>query len=254
VGNGVHIPRALIAVALALLATGCIDFVEPTELNIGGPAVFQASMRLDDNGAVRVDASLDPGIDADGLRRNVTRDSVVALARPIPPDEIDAQGARTYLGEWVTSPGVVAGPLTLEAPIVAGVDPPPSIRWGGLVRLDPVLINLPGGDDLALRTMVVGRDQPDPLNASWNLLLRRGDAFLRIGANGPPPPVIEVPAAWLPAPSGVIEAELTYVRSHSVGQSGTSYVGTFAASVTLRWTIVRILGEPGTAPGNGAER
>ena len=69
-----------------VLATGCIDFVAPDEPQIGGPAIFQATLRVADDGAVRIVGELEPGIDEDGFRRTVASEPVEgerALPEPV---------------------------------------------------------------------------------------------------------------------------------------------------------------------------
>jgi hypothetical protein len=250
VGDRVHLPRALIG-AVALLAAGCIDFVAPDLPQVGGPAVFEGALRVRDDGPVRIDGELAPGIDEDGIRRRVPREAMIALDDSILPTNIQTDGTRRYLETRVADASVAAGPLSLEAPVVAGVDSPPAIRWIGIVRVDPDTLVLASGSDLVLRTFSAGTDVPAPLISSWTLQLRGGEDNFRIGANGAPPALIQVPARWLPRTSdGLITAELGFLRRHSVGVEATSYVGIFLVDVTLHWTIRLAVA---TSAGEGRE-
>jgi hypothetical protein len=254
-GAGIDLPRTLTAAGLALLTAACIDFVAPDLPEIGAPAVFQGNVRVREDGTVRVDAQLVPGIDEDGFRRRLATDEVIALGRRIPPRATMPNGTRGYVEEWMTTPDSVAGALALEAPVVEGVDAPPSIRWSGLVRVGPDTVALADGRDLVLRLAVTGPDAPMALNRSWNLQLISTEGRFGISADGVPPDSISVPADWLPdAPTGTFAAEFRYTRTTTVRPDGSSYLGLFLADVQLGWTI-RIVpadGEVGSFRGHGA--
>lgn len=233
-----------------MLLSACIDFVAPDVPQIGAPAVFEGAVRVIEGGEVRIDGELTPGLDEDGIRRSVVREAMIALDDSILPRDVEPDGTLIYLERRPATPGVTAGPFHLEAPVVLGVDPPPSIRWSGIVKLDPDTLALEPDSDLELRTLTAGTDMPAPLSSSWTLILGSGDDLFRIGANGAPPALIQVPDRWLPGSDSTISADLIYLRRHSVGPETTSYIGVFVVQVTLRWTIVRVP-EPGDGDGAG---
>ena len=243
-GAGIHLPRALNALVAPLLATACVDFVAPDLPEIGAPAVFQGALRVRADGSVQVDGQLAPGLDEDGFRRRVAREAVVALGRMVAPGSTAPNGTRSYFDEWSTTIDSVAGTLTLEAPAVEGVGPPPAIRWSGLAKLDSDTVPVAAGEDLVLRVRLSGADEPPPLNDSWLLQLTGEEGQFRIGADGAPPDSIVVPARWLPAPDdGVVLAELGYTRTTSVRPAMSDYVGLFLLGAGVSWTV-RVTGGP----------
>ncbi|MGH7505043.1 MAG: hypothetical protein ACRELX_05315 [Longimicrobiales bacterium] len=253
-GARIHVPRALIAAALTA-AGGCIDFVEPDLPQRGAPAVVQAFLRAAGDGTLVVEATLAPGLDEDGFRRSVLRETLLVADSAIAPSEVARNGTRSYAAKWTANDVVPEGVVRFEAPLIADVASPPSLSWPGIRRLDGDTVVLKPGEALGLRIATGGIEDPVPELRQWMLQLSGEDGAFRIGADGFPPDTIVVPARWLPAPdSGRITARLSYTRSGTVRPVPGDYVGLLLLDLRLNWTI-RIANVPhasaaGRATGN----
>lgn len=238
-GAGSPILRALTAAALAAVVASCIDFVAPDLPELGAPAVFDAALRVQENGSVQIDARLSPGLTDDGLRRQVTRPAVRVLDRDVEPRSGGLDGRRSYFEEWRTTRDSVAGTLSIEAPAVAGVGSPPALRWPGIRKLDGDTVFLTSEQDLVLHVHTAADDAPAPLNRSWLLQLDGFESSFVIGARGVPPETLAIERRWLPAPlGGSISAVLSYSRSVSVRPENANYIGVLLVDSRVAWTVV----------------
>lgn len=230
---------------LALAA--CIDFVEPDLPSLGAPAVIQATIRLTDQGEAELDALLAPGLDEAGLRRAVTRDTILVLGRPVVPDSIAHNGSRHYRAVWPSPATAVAEPVTFRAPSLGSLTArPPEVVWAGARRVGPDTLRVAAGQDLFLEVGPgAGSQLPQPDRQQWFLRLEGDSSAFNISADGPPPDTIQVPSRWIP-PGNEVAARLIYAQSAVIEDAPGDYVGLITLDIRLNWTV-RMLEPPAGA-------
>jgi hypothetical protein len=229
--------RAAIAL-LALAMTACIDFIAPDIPELGAPAVVEATIRLTDVGTSDVDVRLVPGLDEDGFRRHVPRDTVDVLGFPIGPDSVLRNGTRRYLGTWEFDRDGVARPATFRAPEVEGVVAPvPAIDWAGLRRLDADTLDVRRGEDLVLRIETYSEPlEPRPDIRQWFLRLEGDSTAFGVNADGPPPDTLVIPARWIPG-GDELRVRLIFSQSVLLNPPPGDYLGLVTLDSRLHWTI-----------------
>lgn len=224
--------------AAACLAAGCVDFVEPDLPELGRPASFEALIVVADTGTAELSAVLVPGLDAEGLRRPVRRDSVEVLGRSIASDSILFNGTRRYHEIWSVPASAVVGPVGFRAPSLDAVRAaPPAVEWWGLRRDGPPEIDGHRGEDLVLRLATgAGAGQPEPEIRQWFLRLAGEDGAFGLSVDGVPPDTIQIPARWIPD-GDEIEVRLIFSQSAVLRPPPGDYVGVIKLDTRLYWTV-----------------
>jgi len=246
VGTGVDIPRALIRLAALLALAGCIDFVEPELPGRGAPAVLQLIVRLRELSEVEVEGRLVPGLDEGGIRRRLADERIRVMGREFGPDSTSKTGTRVYRASWTASGAGFAGAIEARGPGLAGLDSAPGFRWYTLRRRGPAEVALGPSADLPLPVdLDPGAAQPEPEIRQWFLMLAGAGQVFRLGADGPPPSTILVPAHWVPAGDSVA-VMLIYQQSSEVEMPPGGYIGLLTLDTRISWTVRRT-----TAAGNG---
>jgi hypothetical protein len=238
--------RSAIVVSIVAL-TACVDFVEPDLPALGAPAVIQATIRLTDRGEAELEALLAPGLNEAGLRRAVTRDTVLVLGRPVTSDSIAHNGSRRYRALWPAPSTAVAEPVTFRAPTLGNLTArPPEVVWAGARRLGPDTLRVVSGQDLFLQVGPgAGSALPKPDVQQWFLRLEGDEGAFNISADGPPPDTIQVPARWIPA-GDEVAVRLIYAQSAVIEDTPGDYVGLITLDIRLNWTV-RFLEPPARA-------
>ena len=243
-GAGGDIPVALKAAAcgllMALLLSGCFDFVAPDLAEAGAPAVLQTSVFLSDSGTVRAEAKLVPSLTVEGLNRSVPNDTLHISGLALVPTSIRRNGTREYsVQTTLPDPAAFIRPLRVESPRVSGVSAhPPPVDWYAIERADRDTVQLMTGQDLELNVVVEpGQAMPPPDQRFWILEIAGDSISFRISASGPPPATLRVPAYWLPAHSGRLVARLNYVMDGVYRPPPGDYIHMLQVSLSLRWDI-----------------
>ena len=235
--------RRLLAVVLGgSLATGCVDFVFPNIPGIedrGGPVRFNGHVVVTDSGRVSANATLRPGLDIDGYKRPVTMPFLRVMDDVLEPDSVLRDGTRRYRASWERGADVMAGPLTLVAPRVEGVQgAPPGVEWFGLRRAGPSSIRLSEGEDLLLPIIEVeGTTGHPPPVRQWFLTLSSGDRSYRVSSNGMPPIPVSVPPRWIPE-GDTVRVRLIFSQSAVLTEPPGDYVGAVTIDSWFLWTVV----------------
>ena len=231
------------ALLAALLATGCLDFIEPELPDRGAPAVLQLTVRLLEPDEVEVDARMVPGLDEAGARRRLRDDRMRVMERVLDPDSTSKTGTRVYRTTW-TGIGN-AGPIEARAPAVEGLTDAPGFRWYAIRRGGPAELRLDAGADLELPvTVVAGAPEPVPEIQQWFLTLSDSTGIFRLAADGPPPGTITVPPYWVPRGDS-IAVTLIYQQLSKVETSSGAYVGLFTLDTRVSWVVRRNAIAPG---------
>ena len=234
--------RLLAVVLGGSLATGCVDFVFPNIPGIedrGGPVRFNGHVVVTDSGRVSANATLRPGLDIDGYKRPVTMPFLRVMDDVLEPDSVLRDGTRRYRASWERGPDVMAGPLTLVAPRVEGVQgAPPGVEWFGLRRAGPSSIRLSEGEDLLLPIIEVeGTTGHPPPVRQWFLTLSSGDRSYRVSSNGMPPIPVSVPPRWIPE-GDTVRVRLIFSQSAVLREPPGDYVGAVTIDSWFLWTVV----------------
>lgn len=229
---------ALLVPLVAVLASGCIDFLDP-KLPPAGPAILQLFIHM--NGAqVQVEAQLQPGMSLAHEWRTIPNDSLLVGTQPVAPKTVHANGARDY-SATVPLPSPV-GPVLIEPPAVDGIPGrPPEIKWYGVRRLDPDTVVLPAGADLRLHIdPTLPPQTPAPSIAQWYLTLVGGGHQFQLGADGLPPAELRVPAEFLPGDStSTLSASLLVLHGGIANEPGGNYVLNASFDQHVVWTVIR---------------
>lgn len=254
--------------AALLLGGGCIDFREvtlpepppPPEV----PASFHASVSFQDRvsvgpGAgsrrpesrrgVHINATLDPGFDAEGHRRQVRDDTLRIASARLAPIQREPNGLRVYQG-WVPLPEAGTGGVVLRIvpPMVPGAAPATVLYQPIPVRIGGDTLRVVDGADVSLRMSVPEAPPgPRPLEQGWNLDVGGGQSRLIVSGPGPVPVPLVVPTALIPASAGEwLSARLLMHSRLGLGPQEGRYFIEIQFTAFLGWTIHR---SPGTSRG-----
>lgn len=227
----------VVALACAPLA-GCLDFLDPN-LPAPGPALATVSLFLAGNGTVDARASVAPGMSLAHEWRTIPHDTLLVDSVPVGPTTVHSNGTRDYQAT-VPLP-TPAGPVTLQLPVVSGIDQaPPPLRWYAVRRLDPDTVALAPGGDLFLHVDTTKPPEtPAPAAPQWVLQLAAGVHSFQLGADGMPPATLHVPAEFLPADtSRIITASLLVFHGARL-VPGAEYILNASLNQRLNWVVLR---------------
>ena len=247
--------------AALLLAAGCMDFRQvtlpepppPPEV----PASFHASVSFQDQvpsepgggsgraGAargVRINATLDPGFDASGHRRQVRDDTLRIASTRLAPTQREPGGLRVYEG-WVPLPEAGASGVVLRIvpPVVPGAAPATVLYQPIPVRIGGDTLRVADGAEVDLRMAVPEAPPgPRPLEQGWNLDVGAGPSRLVVSGQGPVPVPLVVPTALVPASAGEwLSARLLMHSRLGLGPQEGRYFIEIQFTAILGWTIHR---------------
>ncbi len=229
---------AIAALVLALPLAGCIDFVDPN-LPLPGAAVLQVNVHLLGNLTFSMEATLQPGLAPSLEFRTVPNDTLVVNGQPVAPTTVHHNQARDY-STTLPLPAEI-GPVTVQAPAVTGIaGRPPLLSWYGVRRLDPDTVLVAPGGDLHLHVDAsAGPGVPPPRNRQWFLQLFAGGHMFQLGADGPPPPDLHVPAEFVaPDSLGPITASLTVLYSAQMTTASGDYLVNSQFDQHVYWTVL----------------
>lgn len=216
------------------MGAGCLDFVEPELPERGAPAVAQISVVLSDSGALSVNATVAPGFDDDGLRREVLDATIATAGYTVSPDTLESGDLR-YAVTLAVDTAVTARAIDIRGPRVAGTTGIPLVRWPTVGRADGDTVSVEADGTLRLHVRVEeDAGAPAPDTRQWFLTLAGDSTTFRLGSDEPPPEELEIPARWVPA--GVVSARLIYQQSATL-RIGENYVSLLTLDMRLHWTI-----------------
>ncbi|GEM_PF-2371203 len=252
--------RAVVPALAVLLVTGCgLDFTDPFP---GDPLRLSAHIdfhRLADD-EVRVTATLVPGRTADGRARVVDHDTVEALGTRLGPDELRANGTRSYARSWTPALGGGGNggevPLLLRPPRPSSVaEPPAELPFGPCRQAGSPSLTAAPADTLELAVSCDHSPQK-PTQSIWRLEARRPDTgglILTLESSNPAPPVIRIPARWV-REEGDPELEITVRLTDLYGWSSPTgdYRIALDTSWSFRWRVTWEEGDDTRQPARAA--
>jgi len=237
VGGRVHLPFALSAL---LLASGCIDFTEPSLPNSGAPALAQLSVSLQENGVLMVSGQVQPGRDSSGVTRVPQDSSVFVAGIDIPADTVLARNTLRFSDTQVLPREALNDAIIIKTPPIAGIlAPPPILIWYGIDKVGSDTVVVERGGDAVLRVNARLGEAVPPVNTrQWFLDLSGPGGVIRVSGNGYPPDSMRIPPQWLPAtPPANINASLLYYQSGQVREPPGDYVGNISMDARLQWLV-----------------
>lgn len=222
----------------SVLVSGCLEFQNPN-LPLPGGTLLQVNVHFLGNRSVSLEATLQPGLAPSLEFRTVPNDTLLVNGQPLPPTTVHHNQARDYA---TTLPlPAESGPVTVQPPAVSGIaGRPPLLSWYGVRRLDPDTVVVAPGSDLHLHVDAsAGPGVPPPGNRQWFLQLFAGGHMFQLGADGPPPPDLHVPAEFVPVDSlGPITASLTVLYSGQLPAANGSYFVNSQFDQHVYWTVL----------------
>lgn len=231
--------KRLLLALVAVGATACLDFEDPTIPERRAPAILQANMRIL-GGIFQVDGSLAPGRDESGVLRVVQVPQIHASEFIADPRSRDERGVHDYQATFPIAPARATEPFRLVAPAVRGTTPPPPVVWHGLIRADPDTLRLAAGADITLRVdTAAAPSQPAQRARQWFVEVRRGGDVFRINADGAPPRALRIPVDWLGgAPDAPVLVSMIYYQSAQVRTPDNTYIANVLLDHRLNWVVL----------------
>lgn len=233
--------KRLLPLLVALTSAGCLDFAEPDLPDIGAPAILEANISLRADGTFVVNADLTPGLTLDALTRSFPQgDSIVVYGNVIRPHTTTPAERRMYNFGDTAAAKLFQQPLTLEAPLIRDVQAVPRpIIWRTSRRAGPDSIVVRRGNDLVLPVGRTGTTHSiSPQREEWILFLTTESQTYRIGANGPPPDSIVVPARWIPNPTnGKVRLLLWHSMNTMLREFPGDYILSLSALIEVGWNL-----------------
>ncbi|HUH11822.1 MAG TPA: hypothetical protein VMK65_01880, partial [Longimicrobiales bacterium] len=249
------------ALAVALAATGCVDFTELTVVGGQEPARLQLTLRLvqdstvcrggcvlSDGTAVSpgpggivawFDARLRPGADAGGVPRGVADETLVVLGRPFEPVDRSLLGERRYEGVLaLEEAGVEEVTLTFTPPEVEGVGARiPAVRWRVPGALGPDTLIVRPGEDLTLRLAMPAQESEPPFQFGTWAVAVAGQPPLRISSTGAPPEEVRIPHYYLPEAPALFPVLFDIFTGATFFPDPGDYVVAVVVDLKLDWTV-----------------
>jgi hypothetical protein len=222
---------------LCVLAAGCWDFIEPDLAAENGAAVLQLSAVMDKNGNLQVGATLSPGLDEDGFRRKVARDTLRVLEFAVPSDTVLPNHNHVYSFSRALGRAVLSQPMRVQGPFLQDVPLAPVAQWYTARKTDPDTLRVARGTELVLNIAADTTLTTPPAFVQWTLELTGRERRFQILSNGHPPAVLRVPAAWIPE-----VADSVLRVSFSTFQSTQLFLPSYRAFMSYTaftdWTVI----------------
>lgn len=237
--------RAWVVAIIAASLAGCWDFIEPDFPGAGAPAVFQATVTVDEGGKGNLGGLLVPGLASSGFLREIRNDSLLVNGKRIAPVNVRENATREYqISGFIGDSTVTVPPvLDLLPPRVDDIASAPlHVRWYGVRKLDPDTITWVPGTDLVLRIDTAqATPEPFPQIRQWFLDINGVTRSYRISSDGLPPATLVIPPAFVPAPANnrIVVTMLWYQTGQYRSPAG-DYITNVTLSVALTW-IVRVV-------------
>lgn len=235
---------------------GCVDLT-PVEPPLYRQAVLHLSLRIGDGvaagselpAAVRVSATLDPGVDDTGRQRRMADETLRVLGESHAPVQRSRGGQRTYSFEvFLPQDRLIGEPITLEPPRLEGVETGPlEVRWPVYWRVGARAIEIEEGFDLVLGLGGTGADAwPPPSFLRWSVSVFQPDGWFSQGADAAPPAEVRIPGEMLGEVGEVgeegepLSATVYATQSGAVGGAAGEYEVRLELSQEARWEGRRV--------------
>ena len=235
--------RRALAVSLgSVLLIGCqLEFVGPES-----PARLQVTVEFTDATAtiIIIDATLAPGLTANGNVRSIPDDTLRILGSALAPVEIGDNEVRTYHRILAIDPRGLADPTASVTP--PAVDQtsgsPEQLSLGFLWRQGPETVPSDLNTDATLELANVASLTPAS-GRVWSLEISRptgGEArvIARFAAFGIPPDTLAVPASvFMANPAPFLDARLAAEYTMESETAAADYRAELVIEADLRWVL-----------------
>lgn len=218
----------LLACGLIALA-GCSFDLTKVVADVRGPSLSVRVETVNDSPAA-LTGSFHPGTTADGVIRVLSDDSIRIDGVPFAPNAHASDGAWIYRIAEIAA----TAPLIVMAPPVPGLaEPLPALEIEAIRITAPDTLVAARGGVLEIGVTGTTDGACDSAGTRWSIRIQAedgGPAEFMLNGNVAPPPVLSLPASWLPD-------ELTRGTVHVQAFCGRSIVG---PADTYVMTVLRI--------------
>lgn len=221
---------------------------ETTELRLTIDLIDSATAEAD---SLLVEALLFAGV-VDGRLRRVRNDTLHVAGHPMTSVVLSNRQGLLYTGRFRAEGSTFTEVVDVIPPQVAGVTPPPLVRWGGIGKLGPDTLVMEPGEDLVFRLRFPQEPfSPELQSVEWDLDVwnSRVPGGARITGLTFPRAEIRIPSELLKdVPPGESQAEFWFHARHEFPvESGWGVVvppsGTYLLmpqlGVRLRWIVIK---------------
>lgn len=257
--------RIPLLLALAALAAGCVEFVDPVGLKLAEDTRLSVLLTVTDDprfpcgpagvapadsaelAAVCVQGTLRPGRDRTGRRFPLLTDTLYALGQPVVPEPGPDSTLVYRFRATLPLSRLSETALTLRLPRVEGSElPVPEIRWFAVEPLGPDTITRRPDETVALALeLPAGRSVPAP-SGSWTTRVSGSRAeSVYVGYDLPPDTLRFPPEVLDPLGGPRFFADFGWNRVLSAAGPGVQ-LSVFMVQ-QLRWTVL-----PALSAGTGS--
>jgi hypothetical protein len=232
--------RALVLVS-ALLTACQLEFVGPES-----PARLEVTVEFADATAtvITIEATLAPGLTADGTVRAIADDTLRVLGSALVPVEIGENEVRTYRRILALDPRGLADPtVSVTPPAVDGTsDSPGTLSLAFVWRQGPETVPSDLNTDAMLELANVASLTPAS-GRVWSLEVSRSSGgesrvIARFAAFGAPPSTLEVPSGvFMANPAPLLDARLEAEYAMETETAAEDYFAELVIEADLRWIL-----------------
>jgi hypothetical protein len=101
------------------------------------------------------------------------------------------------------------------------------------------MVVAPGSDVIIRMDTVPALSTPPFRVQQWFLEIRTGPRVFRVSADAAPPPVLRIPAEWIPGQAGGrSDLSLIYYQTTQIRAADNSYIANVVLDTRLNWVVL----------------